>query len=964
MRTALDFRNSNGDTNYPDSDAILPVADGEAANQTVLRRPTENVRNRSEVLRDYLQEHMLLQEMTPRLYQGYVYAMPCIDFGGAYPTGTGVFTTTTDLVISNLATPGGSATYPYVRSTQAILSVGTVLSNELVFTSVKKQWEGSSFPAADANNIAVEIVAGSSLTVTTKGATGNLNHIYITIVSGTTTCAQLIAAVTASSPANTLVTVALGSGSTGTNPAPLWGPPQWAGDYTLRFLKGGAPGTVHVISSSVLATFFAASVDNLLQVGDSLCVWYDKAVDKSSTGGRLQSTYENTNYAIPAGSLFNSRREPWKLPNSVPICKCVSGMASNGVLLFADGSYIQEGFPAALGADSFLLQNVWRGIVYPSGWGWTRIDEGVHSPPVNVKEALDNTDYQLNTVMTRVEGLPILVCGPGGDYTGTTAVQQAISALQTAGKGGVIYVRAGYYSFTTTQAIEYPIHIIGEGRQNTYILTTVASGAVMTYTVSDCTLQGITLQYSSGTHKMISTWQTQNLHIDRCAIQGTIETLGGGITADRLKVTNCNISSSGANCFELNGSYGTIQDCEITVSATSLVAVYVTAQGKHTTIERCKITVASGSSAFLGNPQGTTLQDLTIRDIHIICTPTAASSVVVDFISNSKGATGYYQRPRIENLDFEFSGTTVILSGLFAMWSMEQGKIDGVRMDCGNIVYHYGYDDFHGPIIVSGTGTVANIIVVNGKIPSVGVDGFENTYGAILTFLSGADDGGQSSLHVSHVFVNDMEESSPSHSGDSSLVVLKTWASPYDNDGTLILDDLVIDCYMLEAFASGGRVMVEASGTVSFLNCNFQDGYWTNQFYLLPGNVEPMQFVNCVVYQQNTDPFTNGFLVNALGTINFTGNTFMLYDCKSAGNFFSFQSGYQITMSGNTIQTMMTTLKGTWPYVFKLSASVYYTCIIGNSVSYSSAMSNLYSDASTGMTPPFASFATFNALKP
>lgn len=969
MRTALDFRTSNGDTNYPDSDSVLPVTDGEAASQAILRRPTENVRNRSEVLRDYLQEHMLLQEMTPRLYQGYVFAMPCISFGGAYPSGSGSFSTTTDLVISNLATPGGDPSlYPYVRSTKATLNIGTPSSNELVFTSVKKQYESSAFPAADPNEIAVEIVAGSSLTVTTKGASGDLNHIYVTIISGTTTCQDVINAITASSPANTLVVVTLGAGSTGTNPAPLWGAAQWGGDYTRRFLKGGFPGTVHTISPTVLSTFFAASVDNLLQAGDSLCVWYDKSVDKSGTGGRLQSTYENSNYALSAGSLFNSRREPWKLPNSIPICKCVSGMPSNGVLLFADGSYIQENVPASLGADSFYLLNIWRGTVYATGWGWVRINSGVHAPPADIKETFDNVDYQLDKVMDIVEGLPIVVCGPGGQYTGSAAVQNAIADLQAAEKGGIIYVRQGYYSFTVTQAIEYPIHIIGEGPNNTIILTNVSSGSVMTYTTgtNKLRLSNLKLQYQTGTRKMISTWQTKNLHIDGCIIEGTIEALGGGITADHLFVTHTTVITGGsANCFELNGNYATIQDCEVQVNFAGAVAFYVT-PSKGVTIERCKITVINGATAFLGNPQAGYIYDLTIKQCRIICSPFTTSTYVFDLYTNSRGSGGQYKGLRVQDISFEFTGAGSITTGIFAVHRMADGVIDGVRMDLGSYVLHY-VDDEHGPVYVSGTGTVENISILNGKIPSMGIDGWELSLGAVFTFLAGGpESSGSTILSVNHLYWAEADESSPSYSGSSAFRVLSTQLPSRSevNGGTVKLNDVQFDFYNLYKPASGSRQIMNLWGTVDLTYSNFQDGNWDIAFEMYPTSTgEPIRIHGCSFYMQMTDPF-NTFMrsLSGLGPVTITGNTFMFFDCASAGNVFNFASAYNLAFSGNTVWALMSTTKGTTPYVFRIGSNCYYAAFYGNSVKYNSWGINLYVDAGVGTAPAFVNFGTYNAL--
>src|SRR5512136_3006963 len=125
MRAALDFRNSNGDTDYPDSDAILPVTDGEAVNQNILRRPTENVRYRSEVLRDVVRAHGILHD--------HIAAGPM--WGGGqiiFDSGTGIFTTDNWLWIVPFGTAGDDSGWPYVVSTKAFLKVGTPSNNEIV----------------------------------------------------------------------------------------------------------------------------------------------------------------------------------------------------------------------------------------------------------------------------------------------------------------------------------------------------------------------------------------------------------------------------------------------------------------------------------------------------------------------------------------------------------------------------------------------------------------------------------------------------------------------------------------------------------------------------------------------------------------------------------------------------------------------------------------------------------------
>jgi len=62
----IDFTTAN-DSGYNTNDSIQPVADGEFANQTVFRRPSENLRVRTEKLRKYFQEAELVSRFYDRL---------------------------------------------------------------------------------------------------------------------------------------------------------------------------------------------------------------------------------------------------------------------------------------------------------------------------------------------------------------------------------------------------------------------------------------------------------------------------------------------------------------------------------------------------------------------------------------------------------------------------------------------------------------------------------------------------------------------------------------------------------------------------------------------------------------------------------------------------------------------------------------------------------------------------------
>lgn len=468
----IDFRNAS-DSGEAESAAIQPYTNGEPANQTVLRRPTENNRTRSDVLRSILREMVILADIDRNMA---VHGGGTITWGGAAATYTGQFTLGADLNLMPFATPGGSVTVPYVESTNAVLSVGTPSTNELVFTSKFRQWEQTGADpdiAKDANRISIEIRDTGSVSVAVEGATGEENNIVIGVDFGTSTCQNVIDAVTADVNANKLVTVTLGSGTLGSATSPKFSEAEWGTDFSVRYLRGGAGGTVHVITNANLSAFWGAHAENPLKKGDTLAIWYDQLLELATDGGRFQSVPENSNITIPSGALFNTRREPEKIPNCVPICKCID----DDTLLFIDGSYIVRGIPATLTEDSFGGGN---GSIDSSSW--VRIDAapGPHVPPSTIQETLNNTDAVIDAAMTEIENarssaltgahanldtrleqaegfFPTYVldaAGSSGHYTGATAFSDAIVALATgSASGATMILRPGTYTMPTSNIV-------------------------------------------------------------------------------------------------------------------------------------------------------------------------------------------------------------------------------------------------------------------------------------------------------------------------------------------------------------------------------------------------------------------------------------------------------------------------------------------------------------------------------
>lgn len=923
MRQVIDFRSSNGDTDYPESSAILPLTDGEAANQTVLRRPTENTRLRTELLRTLLREHTCLVDANTRLYS----AIPGnpVTFEGVYPGNSGVFYAGTDFVVVSMGSPGRSTSYPYIGSSKAALSVGTPSSNEVVFTSVKKQWEGSAFPAADANAISVEIVAGAALTVDVKGASGNLNHIYITVVSGSTTCQQMIDAVNAHVPANTLVLATLGSGSTGTNAAALWGTPQWAGDYTLRFLKGGVAGVLHTVPVGALSTFFAASTANRIQEGDMIGIWYDKNVDTTGTGGRLQSTYENGNYAVTAGMLFNSRREPEKIPNCTPLCKCINP----STLLFADGSFIQTGFPAPLGFDSLQWQWVSWGEANLAAYCYNGVNDGIlrvttgthgHNPAVSIREAFENTDEQIYALRGHTGVFVSVTDGTsstGGRYNSATALEDAVTAL-LAGNGGTIYVRKGSYVLTAGLLIGKTIRIIGV--EEGVVISHNGAGYAFTLAAANCHFENLTITSGSGSNLL-------------------------NVQADDVTFTQCFVYSAGVLLYA-NASANRLHVChtKLTGAGTGQQLIQLTAGS--CTLDHCLLTVPDNNIGLRVNPGGTRL---TISDTKIVCSPFTTSQWVV----NIEGGI-----IRLDNVEWTVTGSADMYTGVLNVLADELSA-SNLYFDMGNQRLRYGSQN--SPIMLaSAEGVVDGLVVVNaGKIPTSGSDGFILNFLVPYVRVAGVA-GGLVTLRNANLSGFSMSAAPSGAAQFTALGDESTASQRYTVEGRSVFENVHVDLSGLThtnvaAYYACYSAVQPAS---KFQGCVIElgaTGYLTHGWYIIDTtdvNIDSCTLrstlsnaIYCLIEMAATISGANSTYRNAINNCSFLFDDMQSLSPGMINLSFASGANAYHTITNNRIHNTGTTATG--KNMITLAASVMRTVVTSNTIKKGSAGNTAIADAGT-----------------
>lgn len=330
----VDFGGNANDSNENNAASIQPVADGEGVNSTVLTRPTENMRKRSEALRARMTDSLFLENADRVLV---ISGPGKVTWPGSTTAGsTGIPVLSDVLWILPMLTPGFAQAQPVPPVASAFgvihLQRATGPSNAILVTSQRR-----SYAAGDQINITVTPGSVYSCTLDVED-TGALRRTIKIVATGATTLGTVIAslnALTPPAPDNTaLVTAALEGGAL-------------AGDLILtsqarQFMSGNYDGEGHTLTPANLASFFSGNPSQVLAEGDTLCVAYADLFDTASNGGRRQSVPENSNTTIPAASYFNSRVHPELLFNALPICKVI-----NGNLVFGTGVEIPAGTTGA-----------------------------------------------------------------------------------------------------------------------------------------------------------------------------------------------------------------------------------------------------------------------------------------------------------------------------------------------------------------------------------------------------------------------------------------------------------------------------------------------------------------------------------------------------------------------------------------------------------------------------------------
>jgi hypothetical protein len=407
VKQFVDFSNNTAnDTGENTATSIQPILNGETLEQTVLQRPSEGLRQRTEAVRNVETDSLYLRDADRNL----IIAGPGqITWAGSTTAAAdGIPVVTNSLYILPMLTPGFNQAPPVPPIASAYgtlhLKRASDSMDSILVTSQRR-----SYAAGD--QISVQVTPGAVFSCVLDVESGYQRTIKI-IAAPTTNLSATIAALNLLAPTTIgdtalLVTAVLEGGALGTD--------LLLTTQAKQFVSGNYDGEGHTITPANLASFFVSNPTQALAEGDTLCVNFPMVTDTATTSGRRQTLPENTNTAIPAAAFFNSRVHPENLVNALPICKVV-----NNKLVFATGTEIQPGSVAAP-----LSASLASDVAYGGGGNWA---DGTTNPATTVEGQLDKivSDLAGATGTGKIQGS---IVNAGEIAAGTLATQ--IIALAT-----------------------------------------------------------------------------------------------------------------------------------------------------------------------------------------------------------------------------------------------------------------------------------------------------------------------------------------------------------------------------------------------------------------------------------------------------------------------------------------------------------------------------------------------------
>jgi hypothetical protein len=335
----IDFKQSGTDldTGEKDNLSIRPISDNEAVTETITRRPAENLRHRTEIIRDAIDGLEYLSDADRALL---IQSAGFVTWDGATTDDTtkGTFVITSDLIIRPyLVTPANTVA--------KVIHDGVVIStipNTVGLVNPPRAYSG-------ANKFTVDVTGAAATLGLTVGGTPADNY-ALTVnndaVSGSTR-QQVVDFLNAqTSFTNAGLVASLDSGAVGTG---NWGVGFSSTPTNLK-LAGAVDAEQHIVTATGLAAFFTAA-GNRMREGDTLCIWYDELVMTGSYGGRRQSLSSSPESSANVdNNLFLLRNQPERQAIAIPICT-----VANDRLVFVTGERLTTNTAVQLGGTGNKL---------------------------------------------------------------------------------------------------------------------------------------------------------------------------------------------------------------------------------------------------------------------------------------------------------------------------------------------------------------------------------------------------------------------------------------------------------------------------------------------------------------------------------------------------------------------------------------------------------------------------------
>lgn len=357
------------DTGQSDAQSIQPIGPAEVVWSGTSNRPLENLRERTETLRRYMQTTLYYLDYDRALLLRSNAAFTLTEpVAGQYELSM----VGDDLWAYPSLTPGRNSG-GRARGGRVFIGglpyAGTPLVNDLILTASAQYTGQRGYSDADAFSTANSLTLGANRITVDLLADGTLGtgvvafsvtetpKTKITIRygtnGGTTTLATLITAINAdlSSQGTYGVAAYLRASTTSASPATVSPTPFVGG-----IVQGAYDAEAHQVTAAQMAAFFAATEGgvqvNRLREGEGLAIGYPKGPVEAGVpvprGGRRQSLWDlptdrvggsTQNVSPTVGwSLFSTGREPEKIPGAVPLGKIL-----HGEFIFIDGTRVGVG---------------------------------------------------------------------------------------------------------------------------------------------------------------------------------------------------------------------------------------------------------------------------------------------------------------------------------------------------------------------------------------------------------------------------------------------------------------------------------------------------------------------------------------------------------------------------------------------------------------------------------------------